>query len=261
MRSSLNLWQITSSLCSPCRFMAQVKDERLAAEAALRDREAYLRQLYTSFVPLWGKLWEGEPEESGFELEGAPTVMSREEGRGGGEKKTRPREKVADGSISNRNGESDGSVDGQDDDNARGEGQEKSNKTDRSITQQRLTVWWRGADAPYIWKGPQKPTVAAAGCHRSISASGKLTPGARFVPAERALLDGLEPQAVSVGRLSKEYLTLLGLPHASIRDMYEKVSAAVLRYYPPPCWVTKSKVYFFLQCLEGRAETLGLSGS
>ena len=208
-----------SSLCSPSCFACQVEDERLATEAALRDREAYLRQLYTSFVPLWGKLWEEEPEESEFELEGASTATSREEGRGRGGQKSRRVE----------NGESDHSIGGRDDDTARGEGQESSNDSDRSITQQRPTMWWRGADAPHMWKGPPKPTVGAAGCHRSTSASGKLTPGARFVPAERALLDGLEPQAVSVGRLSKEYLTLLGLPHESVRDMYEKASWAFAR--------------------------------
>lgn len=195
----------------------------------MRDREAYLRQLYTSFVPLWGKLWEEEPEESGFDLQGAPTAMSREEGRGRGEQETRcrEREEVEDGSIRNVNGDPDGSADDHDEDTARCEGQQNGDGSDHSITQQRPTMWWRGADAPHIWKGPPKPTVATAGCHRSTSASGKLTPGARFVPAERALLDGLEPQAVSVGRLSKEYLALLGLPHESIRDMYEKASAVV----------------------------------
>lgn len=193
----------------------------------MRDREAYLRQLYTSFVPLWGKLWEEEPEEEAFELGDAATATSREGGRRGRERKTRSREEVEGGSSFNSDGEADGSIGGLDDE-AQGNGQEISNEHDRSITQQRPTMWWRGADAPHIWKGPPKPTVAATGCHRSTSASGKLTPGARFVPAERALLDGLEPQAVSVGRLSREYLTLLGLPHESIRDMYEKASAAVL---------------------------------
>lgn len=193
----------------------------------MRDREAYLKQLYTSFVPLWGSLWEEEPEESEFELEGAPTAMSREEERAGREQKTRGREEVEDGFIFSPNGGADGCTDGHDD-NAPGEHQGTSNEHDRSITQQRPTMWWRGADAPHIWKGPPKPPVAAAGCHRSTSASGKLTPGARFVPAERALLDGLEHQAVSVGRLSREYLTLLGIPHESIRGMYEKASATVL---------------------------------
>lgn len=208
--------------------MPQVEDERLAAEAIWRDKEAYLKQLYTSFVPLWGELWEEDSEEAGFELEGAPKVISREERGGRMKQEARGRKDVEGGSISSPNGETGGSVDGLDD-KARGQGRENSNEGDRSITQQRPTMWWRGADAPHIWRGPSKPTVAAAaGCHRSTSANGKLTPGARFVPAERALLDGFEPQAVSVGRLSREYLTLLGLPHESIRDMYEKASVAVL---------------------------------
>lgn len=215
--------------------MSQVEDERLAAEKVLRDREAYLRQLYTSFVPLWGKLWEEEPEEFELAPVDTPAETSRDERRVGGDQRARCREEVGDGFISNHDGDADGTVDGHDDDAASGEDQENSNgRSDRNVTQQRPTMWWRGADAPHIWKGPPKPTVAAAGCHRSTSASGKLTPGARFVPAERVLLDGLEPQAVSVGRLSKEYLTLLGLPHESIRDMYEKASIAVLCYCSPP---------------------------
>ena len=90
---------------APCalstyRFMPQVEDERLAAQAVLRDREAYLRQLYTSFVPLWGKLWEEEPEESEIALVDTPTVTSREERKGEGGQKTWLREEVdADGSV------------------------------------------------------------------------------------------------------------------------------------------------------------------
>lgn len=102
-----------------------------------------------------------------------------------------------------------------------GNGNGNRNGNGGNSTKQRPTMWWRGADAPHIWKGP--PNTAAAG-----GAGRRSTPGARFVPAERALLDSLEPQAVSVGRLSRKYLALLGLPHESIRDMLEKASAAVV---------------------------------
>ena len=186
--------------------MPQVEDEKKAAEALLREREAYLRQLYTSFVPLWGKLWEEESEESKLEVQSTTPgeEASTEVGREEREQKTRGARECKDDWNSNSSDDEDGNSSGS--------------------RQQRPTMWWRGADAPHIWKGPSKPAaaVAAWGCHRAGQASGKLAPGARFVPAERALLDGLEPQAVSVGRLSREYLALLGLPHESIRDMYKK---------------------------------------
>lgn len=109
------------------------------------------------------------------------------------------------------------------------DGRDQTN--DDGGTKQRPTMWWRGADAPHIWTGPRKhgAAPAPAGCRRSATTmNGKLTPGARFVPAEQALLDGLEPQAMTVGRLSREYLTLLGLPYESIRDMFQKASAVRL---------------------------------
>lgn len=226
--------------------MTQVENEKLTADAVLRDREAYLRQLYTSFVPMWGKLWDGESEESAlFELERTKTATLSGDNRG-----ARRRRKQEIGRRVACEDDSSAVVNGEDDDDGgdankdhhgktqsqgQDQGQEKRNADKNNdgngngdSTKQRPTMWWRGADAPHIWKGPPTAVAAAAG-RRS-------TPGARFVPAERALLDGLEPQAVSVGRLSREYLALLGLPHESIRDMYEKVSecggSACLRSEP-----------------------------
>lgn len=138
----------------------EVEDESRLAEAALRERAAYLRELYTSFIPLWA----GMEHTVSQELEGAP-------GEGGG-KMGRP------------------------------------------------TVWWKGADAPQIWAGPSVPYPRVP----------RLRPGSRFVPHARAVLDGLEPQAMSVGKLSREYLALLGLPHESIRGMYEQASALLYTY-------------------------------
>lgn len=229
-------------------FTSQVEAERLAAEAILRNKEAYLRQLYASFVPLWAKLWEEEPEESGFEFEDGPTAMWREEGNGGKGRETRGGETIKHGFRFNSDGEADGNIDDHDH-KARGKRQEDSDESDRSATLQRPTMWWRGADAPHIWKGPPKPAV-----------NGKLAPGARFVPAERALLDGLEPQTVSVGRLSKEYLTLLGLPHESIRDMYEKASSTVLRRSRFTFTFPHVGEYSSVR-VEGRTETMSMSGT
>lgn len=213
----------------------QVEDEKLAAEAVLRDREAYLRQLYTSFVPMWGRLWEEEEEEleeSAFGLEDADatTAVSGDDEEGGGRRRREQeigRRVGGEDDDSNVDVNDGGNTDGHHG-KPQGQGQENNN-TDNSNdngnsnsnggTQQRPTMWWRGADAPHIWKGP--PKAAAAASRKSL-------PGARFVPAERALLDSLEPQAVSVGRLSREYLALLGLPYESVRDMYEKASAAVV---------------------------------
>lgn len=138
----------------------KTEEEMRAAETALREREKYLRDLYTSFVPLWRE------ETSGT----SPVGVPREEGE-----------------------EEEG-----------GEG----------IAEDRRGAWWTGADAPKIWSGPSVP------CPRLP----KTRPGPRFVPHARALLDGLDPQHVSLGRLSREYLALLDLPHESIRDMYDKVS-------------------------------------
>lgn len=131
----------------------RVEAEILAGEAMLKEREAYLQGLYTSFVPLWGGTLDGTPPE--------------EEARGA-EEGSKP------------------------------------------------TMWWKGADAPQIWAGPREP-------HRVP----RPKPGLRFVPHARVLLDGLETQAVSVGRLSREYLALLGLPYESIRDMYEQVKSTL----------------------------------
>lgn len=135
----------------------EVEAEKRAAETALREREAYLRDLYTSFVPLWGE------ETSDTSAAGAPR------GEGEGE----------EGGLENRRG-----------------------------------VWWTGADAPKNWGGPSVPWPRLS----------KASPGPRFVPHAQALLDSLEPQHVSLGRLSREYLALLDLPHDSIRDMYDQVS-------------------------------------
>ena len=139
-----------------------IEAEKRAAETVIREREAYLRDLYTSFAPLWGAAaWDknaSEDVEDGLVGVGGAGVCEGEHGN--------------------------------------------------------PTEWWRGADAPHIWAGPKTPCLRAP----------RLSPGSRFVPHAQAVLDGLEPQAVSVGRLSREYLVLLGLPHESVQDMYEKAS-------------------------------------
>lgn len=77
----------------------------------------------------------------------------------------------------------------------------------------RPTMWWKGVDAQQIWRGPKPPPSNLA----------KPRPGPRFVTHAQGLLDCLEPQAMSMERLSREYLALLGLPYDSTRKMYEKV--------------------------------------
>ena len=151
------------------RRSREVEGERRAAEAVVREREEYLRDLYTSFDPLWGAVaWENDAAASKGIVEDGAVVPVEGDG-----------------------------VEG-----------ENGNKP---------TAWWRGADAPHIWAGPKTPRLRAP----------RLSPGSRFVPHAQAVLDGLEPQAVSVGRLSREYLVLLGLPHESVQDMYDKASSAL----------------------------------
>lgn len=135
----------------------EVEEEKREAETALRERETYLRDLYTSFVPLW--------EEATSDTSPADAPLGEGEGE--------------EGRAGDRRG-----------------------------------AWWTGADAPKIWSGP------SASCPQLP----KARPGPRFVPHAQALLDGLDPQHVSLGRLSREYLALLDLPHESIRDMYDKVN-------------------------------------
>ncbi len=197
----------------PRRAAPQVEDEKKAAEALLREREAYLRQLYTPFVPMWRELWEEGSTEARPELQG---------GEGGGTSNEERRVGVENGQQKTGGG-------GEGEDDVGLDSAVDAEEGDGGRPQQRPTMWWRGADAPHIWKGPPDPAEAAAawGCRRATPASGRLAPGARFVPAERALLDGLDPQPVSVGRLSREYLALLGLPHESVRDMYKKARSRV----------------------------------
>lgn len=133
----------------------QLEAEKRAAEVASREHEAYLRELYTPFTPLWGWMWNTLSSEEGQCGEGS------EDGGGGG---SRP------------------------------------------------TTWWRGADAPQIWGGPRTPC-------RSTS---KQRPRPRPTPNADTDIDGLNMQTVSVGRMSREVLTLLGLPRESVRDMYEE---------------------------------------
>lgn len=223
--------QTTASFARPlslppgCRATNQIEDETLAAEAVLRDREAYLSQLYTSFVPLWGKYWE---EGSEAPLQGLEAQGERLAAVLGGDPRLEMEEAVGvEGDVDDRHLNANF-----DDDNVHLDGVDRRDQTnDDGETKQRPTMWWRGADAPHIWTGPRKPGAAPASAGRRRSATtmnGRLTPGARFVPAEQALLDGLEPQAMTVGRLSREYLTLLGLPYESIRDMFQKASAVRL---------------------------------
>ena len=147
------------SMAEEDRRSQEIERERRAAEAVVRQREEYLRDLYTSFVPLWGAAaWDNASEGMG------------------------------DGVVS----------------------------SDVEDEPKKPTGWWRGADAPHIWAGPKTPCLRAP----------RLTPGSRFVPHAQAVLDGLEPEAVSVGRLSREHLVLLGLPHESIQDMYDKASSS-----------------------------------
>lgn len=167
----------------------EVENERRAAEAITREREAYLRDLYTSFDPLWGAAaWGNAPPED------------KPDG-------------VTGGTGGNTGGDTGGNTGG---------------------GYRTPTGWWRGADAPHIWAGPKTP------CSRAP----RLTPGSRFVPHAQAVLDGLEPQAVSVGRLSREYLVLLGLPHESVQDMYEKVKEKQL------CGVDAA--YIFVSLEDGK---------
>lgn len=185
------------SMAEEDRRAREIEDERRAAEAVVREREEYLRDLYTSFAPLWGAAaWGNGTMGDG----GAAT------GSGGG----------AD-----------------DDDGGGGAEGESANKP---------TGWWRGADAPHIWAGPKTPRSRAP----------RPSPGSRFVPHAQAVLDGLEPQAVSVGRLSREYLVLLGLPHESVQDMYEKASSVTVRYVlpviPGPFFCT-IRTWFYCCCV------------
>lgn len=73
---------------------------------------------------------------------------------------------------------------------------------------------WKDTDVPLIWGGPTG----------LFSGRSKATPGSRFVPYARAILDELETQPTSIGRLSREFLNLLGLPYACVRDMYKQVN-------------------------------------
>lgn len=84
--------------------------------------------------------------------------------------------------------------------------------------EERPTIWWKGADARQIWVGPNEPW-------RRVP---RFRPGSRFVPHARALLDGLEPQSVCLGKLSRKYLALLGLSHEAILEMYKKVSTLII---------------------------------
>lgn len=76
----------------------------------------------------------------------------------------------------------------------------------------RPTAWWQGADVPQIWEGPRTP-------YRSTS---KQRERPRLTPNADTDIDGLNIQAVSVGKMTREVLTLLGLPRESVRDMYEQ---------------------------------------
>lgn len=58
-------------------------------------------------------------------------------------------------------------------------------------------------------------------------------PESRLAPHTQAILDGIEPQPFSVGKLSREFLSLLGLPHESIRDMYKQVYIALPDHLTP----------------------------
>lgn len=133
----------------------QLEAEKRAAEMASREREAYFRELYTPFTPLWGWMWN---------------TLSSEEGQCG-----------------------EGSKDG-------GGGGSRS------------TAWWQGADAPQIWGRPRAPC-------RSTS---KQRARPRPTPNPDTDIDGLNMQTVSVGKMTREVLTLLGLPRESVRDMYEQ---------------------------------------
>lgn len=197
----------------------------------MRDREAFLQELYTPFVPLWADLWDEEAGEDSEEDDGWSKQVGFQPSEGGkvapiiaGEE-GREQEGAEDEVV----GEGGGEHDDFDHPKQEGDGVTSVAITCTGSVKQKPTMWWRGADAPHIWKGPPTPKAAAAAakCRRvGGGANGKLTPGARFVPAERALLDYLEPQTMSVGRLSREYLSLLGLPYESVRDMFEKVRAA-----------------------------------
>lgn len=75
---------------------------------------------------------------------------------------------------------------------------------------------WKGvADTPLIRGRGKVPLPKAP----------KATPGPRFVPHAQAVLDSIDPQPVTVGRLSREFLNLLDLPHEAIRDIYNQVRA------------------------------------
>lgn len=136
----------------------QLTDARRVAELVLQEREAFLRELYTPFVPMHAA-GMGETTKKEDEERHAP---------------------------------------------------------------------WRGkdTDAPLIWSGP------TGLCSRAS----KPTPGSRFVPYARAILDELETQPTSVGRLSREFLNLLGLPHACVRDMYKQASAYFSQFKGSRSW-------------------------